>query len=157
VKILLSYAYILVSSSATQQYEKMETKAERDEITAEFGDLFVHNLIINFQRRITEIYFGENITENSNTIKKMIFENVVWQEFSEFDFCNIFNSIEIDNDFNVFKKKHFEYFEKMKNYISHNQLEEINAPGNRYYTFLQTCGFNCFIIAKNDLKIDVIA
>jgi len=31
----------------------------------------------------------------------MIFENVVWQEFSEFDFVNIFNVIEIENSFEV--------------------------------------------------------
>lgn len=132
----------------------METKEERDEITAEFGDLFAYNLNINFQTRMTEIQFGENITENSKTIKKMIFENVVWQEFSEFDFCNIFNSIEIDNNFNAFREKHTEYFEKMKNYISLGQVDEIKATGNKYYTFLQTCGFNCFIITKNEMKIN---
>lgn len=131
----------------------MNTEESRDNITSEFGDLFAYNISVNFQTKMTEIHFGENITENSKPIKRMIFENVVWQEFSEFDFVNIFNTVELDSDFDTFLRKHMEYFEKMKNYISHSKLEEISARGNYYYRFVPTAGFNCFVITKSELKI----
>lgn len=134
---------------------EMESKEIIDQITIEFGDLIAHDLSINFQTRKTEVHFGESITENSKSVKKMIFENVVWQEFSEFDFCNIFNTIEIDNDFKTFKEKHTKYFDKMQNYISQEDLDEIKATENKYYTFIQSAGFNCFIITKSELKINV--
>ncbi len=59
-------------------------------LNEEFGDLFPYNLSVNFQNKVTEVYYGEYITENEPPIKKMIFENVVWQEFSEFDFRSKF-------------------------------------------------------------------
>lgn len=132
----------------------MET--EENQITSEFGDLFAYKLNINFQTKVTEIYFGEYITENSRPIKKMIFENVVWQEFSEFDFDNIFNTIEIDIRFETFLERHTEYFEKMKNYISQRHLEGIKANDNKFYSFRQSAGFNCFIVTKSELKIKLI-
>ena len=42
----------------------------------EFGDLFAYSLSLDFQRKVSEIYYGEYITETSTPIKKMIFENV---------------------------------------------------------------------------------
>jgi hypothetical protein len=63
-----------------------------------------------------------NITENAAPIKKMIFENVVWQEFSEFDFVNIFNIIVVGNNFEVFFYSYLSYFNTMKNYISEDNV-----------------------------------
>ncbi len=131
----------------------MDKKEIIERITSELGDLFVYNININFQIKKTEIDFGEYITENSLPIKKVIFKNVIWQEFSEFDFCNIFNTIEIDNNFEDFKIRHFKYFDKMKNHISNEQIQEIKEFGNKYYTFKQTSGINCFIVTKIELEI----
>ena len=91
-------------------------------LNEEFGDLFAYNLNVNFQNKVTEIYYGEYITENAAPIKKMIFENVVWQEFSEFDFVNIFNIIVVGNNFEVFFYSYLSYFNTMKNYISEDNV-----------------------------------
>lgn len=99
---------------------------------------------------------GFNITESATPIKKMIFENVVWQEFSEFDFVNIFNIIEVENGFEVFFNNHLHYFNSMKNYIAEDKMNAMKMPGLLYYTFRQTCGFNCFIITKTTLRIEFL-
>ena len=125
-------------------------------ITEQLGDLFAYNLNINFQTKKTFIEFGEYISENSKPCKILIFNNVIWQEFSEFDFCNIFNSIEIEYDFKKFYEINSKYFEKMKNYISAEKMEEIMSENNIFYSFLQTSGFNCFVITKEKLKIQTI-
>jgi hypothetical protein len=111
---------------------------------------------LNFQRKVTEIYYGEYITENSSPIKKMIFENIVWQEFSEFDFANIFNIIEVENSFEAFFNNHLSYFNKMKKYISEDNMDAIKMPALFYYTFRQTSGFDCFIITKTAVKIEFL-
>ncbi|MNT40260.1 hypothetical protein D3C72_1765650 [compost metagenome] len=125
-------------------------------INEEFGDLFAYSLSLNFQRKVTEIYYGEYITENSSPIKKMIFENIVWQEFSELDFANIFNIIEVENIFEAFFNNHLSYFNKMKKYISEDNMDAIKMPALFYYTFRQTSGFDCFIITKTAVKIEFL-
>lgn len=125
-------------------------------LNEEFGDLFAYNISVNFQNKVTEIYYGEYITENASPIKKMIFENVVWQEFSEFDFVNIFNVIEVENSFEVFFNSHLRYFNHMKKYISEDNMNAIKMPALFYYTFRQTSGFNCFIITKTAVKIEFL-
>lgn len=125
-------------------------------LNEEFGDLFAYNLSVNFQNKITEIYYGEYITENAAPIKKMIFENVVWQEFSEFDFVNIFNVIEIENSFEEFFNNHLRYFNAIKNYISEDNMEAMKLPNLFYYTFRQTCGFNCFVITKTEMRVEYL-
>ncbi|WP_312186557.1 hypothetical protein [Sphingobacterium sp.] len=122
----------------------------------EFGDLFAYSLSLDFQRKVSEIYYDECITETSNPIKKMIFENVVWQEFSEFDFVNIFNGIEIAYSFEEFVNGHLQYFNRMKNYITEDAMTAMKMQSLFYYTFLQTCGFNCFIITKTEVKIEFL-
>jgi len=87
--------------SDNPSYENYLINMDAIKLNEEFGDLFAYNLSVNFQNIVTEIYYGEYITENAPPIKKMIFENVVWQEFSEFDFVTIFNVIEIENSFEV--------------------------------------------------------
>lgn len=129
---------------------------EEDQITTEIGDLFAYNLNINFQSKKTFIEFGEIITETSKPNKRILFHEIVWQEFSEFDLTNIFNTIEIDQDFDSFEKKHFKYFQRMKNYISEHKMSEIKSKKNIYYTFIQSCGFNCFVIAQQDIEIQDI-
>ena len=129
---------------------------EDDVITIEFGDLFAYNLNINFQSKKTFIEFGEIITEKSKPTKRILFHEIVWQEFSEFDLTNIFNTIEIDHDFDLFYKKHIDYFQRMKNYISEHKMSEIKSEKNIYYTFLQTYGFNCFVIVQQEIEIQVI-
>jgi len=129
---------------------------KKDEIIKELGDLFVCNLNLDFQDRKTIIEFGINIYEVSKPTKKMIFDNVIWQEFSQFDFVNIFNSVEIDDNFKTFSEKHNLYFEKMKNYISSDSLEELKSAKNKFYIFKQTAGFDCFIITKDEIRIEDI-
>ena len=129
---------------------------KKDEIIKELGDLFVCNLNLDFQDRKTILEFGINIYEVSKPTKKMIFDNVIWQEFSQFDFVNIFNSVEIDDNFKTFSEKHNLYFEKMKNYISSDSLEKLKSAKNKFYTFKQTAGFDCFIITKDEIRIEDI-
>ena len=120
-------------------------------LTNEFGDLFVLNLNVNFVNNKTEIIFGKNL--DSLPIKKMLFNDVIWQEFSEFDFENIFNSIEIFKNFESFYNAKQPYFNKMKNYISSEKMLEIRNPNLFYYSFLQTSGMNCFVITKAEVQI----
>ena len=120
-------------------------------LTNEFGDLFVLNLNVNFVNNKTEIIFGKNL--DSLPIKKMLFNDVIWQEFSEFDFENIFNSIEIFKNFESFYNAKQPYFNKMKNYISSEKMLEIRSPNLFYYSFLQTSGMNCFVITKAEVQI----
>ncbi|MNN89082.1 hypothetical protein D3C81_2068480 [compost metagenome] len=86
----------------------------------------------------------------------MIFENIVWQEFSELDFANIFNIIEVENSFEAFFNNHLSYFNKMKKYISEDNMDAIKMPALFYYTFRQTSGFDCFIITKTAVKIEFL-
>ena len=127
---------------------------DSNKISNDFGDLFIYEININFQTKLTEIYFGDFVTHESKATKKMIFKNIIWQEFSEFDFTNIFNTIEIEYNFEKFKMKHSEYFTKMKNHISSDTMDEIIDNSNFYYSFRQTCGLNCFVITKNEIIVE---
>lgn len=127
-----------------------------DKVTRELGDLFVYNLNVDFRERKTTLEFGQYIKADSKPTKKIIFANVILQEFSQFDFVNIFNTVEIDDNFETFSKKHNLYFVKMKNYISSDLLEELKSAKNKFYTFKQTAGFDCFIITKDEIRIEDI-
>ncbi|WP_278551009.1 hypothetical protein [Elizabethkingia bruuniana] len=129
---------------------------DSDFITEEFGDRFAYNLNVNFQTKTTIIDFGRYITEDSAPNKKMIFRNIIWQEFSEFDFCNIFNTIEIDRSFAVFYKKKKKYFENMEKYIPEKILIELMTKDLYFYSFVQTKGLDCFVITERELEIQIL-
>ena len=73
-----------------------------EKLTELIGDLTIFDLNIDFKNKSIIMNLGYLPFEDKKPIKKIIFSNVIWQDFFGFDKENIQNVIEYTNDFNIF-------------------------------------------------------
>ena len=123
-----------------------------EKLTELIGDLTVFDLNIDFKNKsiimnLSYLPFGKN------PIKKITFNDVIWQDFFDFDRENIQNVIEYTNDFNIFLEHKKDYIEKNSKYFPINFLEILKNSQYHYYYSKPTLGFEFLIITQTEIII----
>ena len=123
-----------------------------EKLTELIGDLTIFDLNIDFKNKSIIMNLGY-LPFEKNAIKKITFNNVIWQDFFGFDRENIQGSIEYTNDFNIFLEHKKDYIEKNSKYFPINFLETLKNSQHHYYYSKPTLGFEFLIITQTEIII----
>lgn len=124
-------------------------------ITELIGDLTVFDLNIDFKNKSIIVNLGY-LPFGKNPIKKITFNDVIWQDFFGFDRENIQNVMEYTNDFNIFLEHKKDYIEKNIKYLPIDFLETLKNNQHHYYYSKPTLGFEFLIITQTEIIISDI-
>ena len=84
------------------------------------------------------------------TLSTLIFTDVAWQDFRDFNTFNCVWGIEFSEDFNDFAKNEKKYLERMRNYFSAGEYEDLKANNSlKYFSIISTAGLDGFVICRN--------
>ncbi len=116
----------------------------KDFHTEIFGDGIVTSLNFDFEKRETKLKVKQDATH------EIIFKDIVWQEFSNFDINNIIFDIETTDSFHDFSERHKTFLESRKNYFPSELLQQLQKDNTLKYYFIGTSpGFDSFIICRD--------
>ena len=124
-----------------------------EKLTELIGDLTIFDLNIDFKNKSNIMNLGYLPFEDKKPIKKIIFNNVIWQDFFGFDKENIQNVIEYTNDFNIFLKYKKDYIDNNIKYFPTDLFEILKNNQHHYYYSKPTLGVEFLIITQTEIII----
>jgi len=127
-------------------------KMNTEKLTELIGDLTVFDLSIDFKNKSITLHLGY-LPFEKNPTKKIIFNDIIWQDFSSFHKENIQSMIEYTNDFNIFLEYKKDYIEKNIKYLPIDLLETLKNNQHHYYYSQPTLGFEFLIITQTEISI----
>ncbi|MEJ8801919.1 hypothetical protein [Pontibacter sp. H249] len=120
-----------------------------DYYTDVLGDLFIHEMNIDFISKSTTLAFGYHPESHQGKTHELKFTGVVWQEFRNFNCYNVLFDIEVTEDFAEFRSREKDYLKSMKGYFPIDILNEIEKDKSLHYFFIGTSvGVEGFVICK---------